>query len=518
MVLLLKTIANLRSQTIAYRQKKQSDIGLVPTMGALHRGHQSLIERAIAENDVVIVSIFVNPLQFSPTEDLERYPRRLERDLKVCQQLGVTAVFAPEPQEMNSSGDSDSLSDTTTVVPPQAMTRVLCGKYRPGHFIGVATVVTKLFNIVQPDRAYFGQKDAQQLAIINRLVRDLKIPVEIVACPIIREPSGLALSSRNQYLTSIEKEQAAYINFSLQQAKAAFVRGKTDAATLTKLVREKLSQAKKVKIQYVELVDPINLQPIDKIEPRGLLAIAAHVGSTRLIDNIMLQKRQPIVAIDGPAGAGKSTVTRRLAHKLGLLYLDTGAMYRAVTWLVMQSNIALDDEKAIASLIKDVTIGLTSPNAVELPTVVHIDGKEVTNAIRTPEVTANVSAIAAQSAVRTKLVEMQQQWGKQGGIVAEGRDIGTNVFPDAELKIFLTASVAERAKRRSLDLQNQGIDDIDLEQLAKDIQARDERDSNRAIAPLKKANDAIELITDDLTIEQVISKIIELYQSKLSLI
>ena len=516
MVLLLKTIANLRSQIINYRQG-QSEIGLVPTMGALHQGHQSLIKKAIADNDVVIVSIFVNPLQFSPTEDLAQYPRQLERDLKVCQQLGVAAIFAPEPLEMNSSGDSDSLSDTTTVVPPQAMTQVLCGKHRPGHFVGVATVVTKLFNIVRPDRAYFGQKDAQQLAIINRLVKDLKIPIEIIACPIIRERSGLALSSRNQYLTSAEKEQASFISRSLQQAKAAFGKGKTDAATLTNLVTEKLNQAKKVKIQYVEIVDPVNLQPINKIKQRGLLAIAAYVGSTRLIDNIMLQKRQPIVAIDGPAGAGKSTVTRRLAHKLGLLYLDTGAMYRAVTWLVMESNIPLDDKSAIASLIKDVKIKLTSPNAVELPTVVHIDGKEVTNAIRTPEVTANVSAIAAQSAVRAKLVEMQQQWGEKGGIVAEGRDIGTNVFPNAELKIFLTASVRERAKRRWQDLQNQGRDDIDLEQLARDIQARDEQDSNRAIAPLKKADDAIELITDNLTIEQVIDKIVELYRSKTSL-
>ena len=516
MVLLLKTIADLRFQIATYRHKEQHKIGLVPTMGALHRGHQSLIKKAIADNDVVIVSIFVNPLQFSPTEDLAQYPRQLKQDLEVCQQLGITAVFAPNSLEMDSSGDSDTLSNTTTVIPPQTMTQVLCGKHRPGHFVGVATVVTKLLNIVQPDRAYFGQKDAQQLAIINRLVKDLKISLEIVACPIIREPSGLALSSRNQYLTSTEKEQASYINRGLQQAKIAFIEGKTDAATLTNLVKAELSQAEKVKIQYVELVDPVSLQPLNKIEHRGLLAIAAYVGSTRLIDNVMLQKRQPIIAIDGPAGAGKSTVTRRLAHKLGLLYLDTGAMYRAVTWLVMESNIALDDEKAIASLIKDVTIKLTSPNAVELPTVVHIDGKEVTNAIRTPEVTANVSAIAAQSAVRAKLVEMQQQWGEKGGIAAEGRDIGTNVFPNAELKIFLTASVAERAKRRSSDLQNQGREDIDLEQLAKDIQARDERDSNRAIAPLKQADDAIELITDNLTIEQVINKIVELYQAKLA--
>ena len=242
-----------------------------------------------------------------------------------------------------------------------------------------------------------------------------------------------------------------------------------------------------------------------------LLAIAAYVGSTRLIDNIVLKKRQPIVAIDGPAGAGKSTVTRRVAHQLGLLYLDTGAMYRAVTWLVMKSNIPLDDESAIANLIANVNLKLTSPNAVNLPAIVHIDNQEVTTDIRTPEVTANVSAIAAQSAVRAKLLKMQQQWGVEGGIIAEGRDIGTNVFPDAELKIFLTASVEERAKRRWQDLQNQGRD-IELQQLAQDIQKRDEQDSNRAIAPLKQADDAVKIITDNLTIEQVVAKIVELYQ------
>ena len=177
----------------------------------------------------------------------------------------------------------------------------------------------------------------------------------------------------------------------------------------------------------------------------------------------------------------------------------------------MESGIAIDEQEAIAALIKNVSLKLTSPNAVDLPTVVHIDDREVTNAIRTPEVTANVSAIAAQAAVREKLVEMQQQWGEKGGIIAEGRDIGTNVFPHAELKIFLTASVQERARRRWQDLQNQGRDDIDLQQLAEDIQQRDEQDSNRAIAPLKKADDAIELITDNLTIDEVMEKIINLY-------
>ena len=511
MVLLVRTISQLHSQLAVYRQQLDR-IGLVPTMGALHRGHLSLIEKAIADNEIVVVSIFVNPLQFSPTEDLANYPRQLERDLEFCRKLGVDLVFAPDPQTINSDGDTKTLSSLTTVVPPRDMTDVLCGRYRSGHFTGVATIVTKLFNIIEPDRAYFGQKDAQQLAIINRLVKDINLALEIVSCPIIRETSGLALSSRNQYLSTLEKERASQIYYSLQQAKDAFKEGETNAEVLINLVKQKLNPVEAVKIQYVELVDPVSLQPLEQIEEKGLLAIAVHVGSTRLIDNIVLSKRQPIIAIDGPAGAGKSTVTRRVAHQLGLLYLDTGAMYRAVTWLVMSSGIAIDDENAIANLIEDVDLKLTSPQAVDLPTVVHINDKEVTNAIRTPEVTANVSAIAAQSAVRAKLVEMQQQWGETGGIVAEGRDIGTNVFPNAELKIFLTASVEERARRRFKDLQYQGRNDIDIKQLAKDIQQRDERDSNRAIAPLKQADDAILLVTDDLTIEQVIAKIIELYR------
>ncbi|MEO0012030.1 MAG: hypothetical protein RLZZ535_419, partial [Cyanobacteriota bacterium] len=351
MVLLLRTISELRSHLKAYRQANQGTIGLVPTMGALHQGHLSLIKKAIAENSLVVVSIFINPLQFASTEDLASYPRQRELDLKLCESMGVDLVFAPSPEEMNSRGDTSALNNTTTVVPPRSMTQVLCGKYRPDHFAGVATIVTQLFNLIQPDRAYFGQKDAQQLAIIQRLAQDLNIPVVIVPCPIIREPSGLALSSRNQYLTELEKEQAAKIYHSLHQAKLAFTQGEINATALTNLVKQELAATEEVKIQYVELVDPLSLQSIEQIKQTGLLAIAVYLGSTRLIDNIVLQKRQPIIAIDGPAGAGKSTVTRSLAHQLGLLYLDTGAMYRAVTWLVMESGIALDDHQAIANLL-----------------------------------------------------------------------------------------------------------------------------------------------------------------------
>jgi pantoate ligase / CMP/dCMP kinase len=509
---MLRTISELLYHLKAHRRLSYGTVGLVPTMGALHQGHKSLIARAITENSLVLVTIYVNPLQFSPTEDLSNYPRQLEQDLQLCESMEVDLVFVPTPEEMNAQGNTSTLSNTTRVIPPPQMTELLCGKYRPDHFTGVATIVTKLFNLIQPDKAYFGQKDVQQLAIIRRLVSDLNIPVEIVACPIIREPSGLALSSRNQYLTEVEKPQAAEIYRSLQQAKLAFTKGEISATALTDLVRQELAPTEAVKIQYVELVDPISLESINQIQQTALLAIAAYLGSTRLIDNILLQKRQPIIAIDGPAGAGKSTVTRSLAHQLGLLYLDTGAMYRAVTWLVMESGIALDDHQAIANLLRDLDLKLTSPSRTNLPTIVQINGQEVTTNIRTPEVTANVSAIAAQAAVREKLVEMQQQWGEEGGLIAEGRDIGTNVFPDAELKIFLTATPAERARRRLQDLQAQDISDIDLQQLEQDIQRRDEQDSNRAIAPLKKANDAIEVITDNLTIDEVIDKIVQLYQ------
>ena len=508
-VLLLPKVRELRSYLAS--QKYRRKIGLVPTMGALHGGHIRLIKRAIAENDLVVVSIFVNPLQFNPTEDLQNYPRQLEQDCQECQKLGVNVVFAPTADEIGIAGDTDSQSMTTTVVPPATMTSVLCGKFRPGHFTGVATIVSKLFNIVQPDRAYFGEKDAQQLAIIRRLVSELNFPVEIIGCPIVRENSGLALSSRNQYLTPAAKKQATILYRSLQQAEQQCQAGEKDAKTLIELVQKQLASVPEIKIQYVELVDPQTLQPLDKVKTKGLLAIAAYINSTRLIDNIMLCQHQPIIAIDGPAGAGKSTVTRKVAHKLGLLYLDTGAMYRAVTWLVMQSDIAVDNQEEISTLVEGIKIDLIPPNAANLPPCVYINGQEVTQVIRTPEVTALVSTIAAIAAVREQLVKQQQRYGEKGGIIAEGRDIGTNVFPNADLKIFLTASVTERARRRWYDLQNQGRDNIDLEQLAQDIQQRDEQDSNRRIAPLQKAEDAIEIVTDGLSIEEVTKQIVDLY-------
>ena len=512
---LFHTIAGLRCELDRLRQAGQN-IGLVPTMGALHAGHGSLIARAVAETDAVVVSIFVNPLQFEPGADLDRYPRTLEADCQICEAAGVAIVFAPTVSELYGSAASNSadLPAQTQVLPPESMLQALCAPRRPGHFAGVTTVVTKLLNIVRPAIAYFGEKDAQQLAIIRRLVADLQLPVTIRGCPTVREASGLALSSRNQYLSEAEKIQATAIFRSLQAAKEAFLGGDRAVPGLLARVRAELEPV--LQIEYAELVHPQTLQPLEIVDAAGgLLAIAAYLGKTRLIDNIQLRQRQPIIAIDGPAGAGKSTVTRQLASQLGLLYLDTGAMYRAIAWLVMEAGADLEDEAAIAELATQARLELLPAESPEKPVRVRVNDREVTQAIRTPEVTANVSKVAAQAAVRAELVRRQQEFGDRGGIVAEGRDVGTTVFPQAELKIFLTASPAERARRRQRDLLAQGLGSVDLAQLEQEIRDRDDRDSNRKVSPLRQAADAIVVQTDGMTIEEVIGYLAGLYRDRL---
>ena len=293
-----------------------------------------------------------------------------------------------------------------------------------------------------------------------------------------------------------------------------FQRGERQCNPLIEAVEKGLSHYPEIKLQYAQLVDPKTLNPLEQIEQVGLLAIAAYLGSTRLIDNILLDQRKPIIAIDGPAGAGKSTITRRIAQELELLYLDTGAMYRAVTWMIMKAGIPLDAEAEIAELVSKATLDLTLTKDGSAAQVM-INGEDITDVIRTPEVTANVSQIAAQRAVRYHLSQQQRRYGERGGLVAEGRDMGTQVFPEADLKIFLTASVQERAKRRLQDFQSQGVTNISLEQLEQDIQRRDERDSQRHIAPLRKAADAITLNTDSLSIEAVTNKIIQCYRLRI---
>jgi len=548
----------LRQQT---RDDRDLTVGLVPTMGALHAGHLSLIRRARQETGLVVVSIFVNPLQFGPGEDFQHYPRTLDHDRQQCEDQAVDVLFVPTAAELgiptvapalingavSSRGcpagdpssslvpnaelfadtsqlltqsqdwavktpDSEASVGLTQVVPPPALVNRMCGLARPGHFQGVATIVTKLLNLVQPDRAYFGQKDAQQLAIIRRLVRDLNFSVEIVGCPTVRDPDGLALSSRNQYLSDSERSQALGISRSLNAAQQQFQQGERSGAVLVQTVQQTLKAAN-LEPEYVELVHPDTLTPLDQVTECGLLALAVRVGSTRLIDNCLLRTRQPIVAIDGPAGAGKTTVTRQVAERLGLLHLDSGAMYRAVTWLILHLGLALDDKPAIADLASQCQIQFHPPAAgSKSPVEIEINGHLVTQAIRNADVTAAVSQVAAQPAVRKSLVRQQQRYGQQGGIVMEGRDIGTQVFPDAELKIFLTASVQERARRRQQDLQQQGLPIGPLAELEQAIYDRDYQDSTRSVSPLCKAEDAIEIQTDGLTINAVIDRIVDLYQ------
>ena len=255
-------------------------IGLVPTMGALHAGHASLIRRAAAENDVVIVTIFVNPLQFGPREDVTRYPRTLRRDLALAESAGATAVFAPSVAEMYPAGFQTS-------VKVQALSSRWEGKSRPGHFEGVATVVTMLLALTQPTRAYFGQKDYQQSVIVRRIVRDLKLPVAIRVLPTIREPDGLAMSSRNAYLTPAQRTRASLLYETLRHARAQMGRGERRAAPLLREMRRRLQDAK-MRVDYVAIVDPATLDPVARVRGSVALLVAAWVGRTRLIDNLLV--------------------------------------------------------------------------------------------------------------------------------------------------------------------------------------------------------------------------------------
>ncbi|PZO40852.1 MAG: cytidylate kinase [Pseudanabaena frigida] len=520
MTQLFHTIASLRNYLNDWKSKQalgQVSVGLVPTMGALHIGHLSLIDRARTENACVVASIFVNPLQFGEGEDFDKYPRTLDSDYQVCETAGVNAIFAPSASEMYASSDM-----MTQVLPPSEMTNVLCGRSRHGHFQGVAAIVTKLLNIVQPNRAYFGSKDGQQLAIIRRLVEDLNLPVEIIGCPTIREPSGLAYSSRNQYLSESDRILAAHIYQSLQQAKQQFYLcyDLCSPSQILEVAQNYLAKLPAISLEYIELVDAKTLQPCTQITSKDelMLAIAAQIGNTRLIDNILLSHtitpRKPIIAIDGPAGAGKSTVTKQVANKLGLLFLDTGAMYRSVTLAVLREGIDLRDRDKVKAIAAKSKIQLFANPIAGQPMQVLLNGEDITSEIRTPEVTANVSAIAAQAPVREILVKQQQLIGNSGGVVMEGRDIGTHVFPDAEVKVFLTASAQERAKRRHADLIAQGQVAPDLATLEHEIQERDRKDSTRSHAPLIQAEDATLVNTDGLTIEEVVAAIVNLFEAK----
>lgn len=276
----VKTIDEVRK--IVKEWKSQGlTIGLVPTMGFLHEGHKSLITKAVSQNDRVIVSDFVNPTQFAPNEDFEAYPRDIDADSKLCEQAGASIIFNPEADEMYDN----ALTNVNMV----GITEVLCGKTRPIHFNGVCTVVSKLFNITKPDRAYFGQKDAQQLCVIKKMVKDLNFDIEIVACPIVREADGLAKSSRNTYLNAEERQAALCLSKSLKFAKELIKNGETDANVVINKAKELINSEPLANIDYVEIVDLNTLQHIDKITKPMLMALAVYIGKTRLIDNFIME-------------------------------------------------------------------------------------------------------------------------------------------------------------------------------------------------------------------------------------
>jgi pantoate--beta-alanine ligase len=282
-------IINRRQRMFSISRKLRREnktVGFVPTMGALHEGHLSLVREARQLSDVVIVSIFVNPAQFGPGEDLDKYPRDLTADAAMLAQYDVDYVFAPETQEIYGEGFS-------TYVYVEGVTDGLEGASRPGHFRGVATVVTILFNTVRPDFAFFGQKDAQQVAVIKRLTKDLGFETEIVVLPIVREESGLALSSRNSYLSPEDREKAAIIFRGLKEAKIAYKKGTRNAADLAQIVQKTIETEPAASIDYIAVVDRDSLQPIDKIgENEAIIAAAARFGNVRLIDNVILNRRQ----------------------------------------------------------------------------------------------------------------------------------------------------------------------------------------------------------------------------------
>jgi pantoate--beta-alanine ligase len=266
-------------------------MGFVPTMGALHEGHLSLVRAARASCDVVAASIFVNPTQFGPSEDLAKYPRSFERDRELLEREGVELLFAPAVEQMYpTAADSGARPPAVTWVTVEELSGKLDGRSRPGHFRGVTTVLAKLFHIVEPDAAFFGQKDAAQVAIIRRMVRDLNLPVEIVVCPIVREADGLAMSSRNAYLDSPQRKQALVLRRSLLRVQQLVDAGERDAARLAAAGREEFAQERWVRLDYFEIVDPDTLDPVEDVSGGALIAVAAFVGSTRLIDNFLLGK------------------------------------------------------------------------------------------------------------------------------------------------------------------------------------------------------------------------------------
>ena len=501
-----KVIIRKTEEIENWRRNINSEINFIPTMGNLHNGHIKLISTAKNDNsNVNLVSIFINPLQFDNKLDLENYPKTIDNDIKISFSNGADAIFIPSNEDIYPPNNKN----IKFLKAPIELSSALCGLNRIGHFDGVCTVVYRLLNLIKPKNLYLGEKDWQQLLILKNLILTKKLNVAIKSIPTQRDFDGIPLSSRNVHLSKDERKLIRFFSNKLLEAKKNFQKEKK--ISIKEIIR-KLS-VKKISIEYLEHLHPYTLQNSRDEDNISILAGAIRCGETRLIDHVFLMKRSPIIAIDGPAGSGKSTVTKLIAKKLKLLYLDTGAMYRALSWLLIKENIDYKKEKELQNILKNISIVFKS-NANSHQDV-FINNYCVTKEIRSQEISSIVSKISSIKEVRKFLVEEQRKIGKSGGLVAEGRDIGTTVFPDAELKIFLTASIDERAKRRKSDKKSKDSQEIDLHRLKELIKKRDFEDSNREISPLIKADDALEITTDGYSINEVVDKIINLYNDKI---
>ncbi len=500
--IILKTIKELNE----WKLSNQKSISFVPTMGNLHLGHKELIRAAknLKEN-FVLLSIFINPLQFNDKEDLRNYPRTINKDIDLALAAGADAIFIPNIDEIFPKNEKK----INYLKASENLSKTLCGISREGHFDGVCTVVKRLINIVKPEVIFLGEKDWQQLLIIKEMVAKNNIRVAIKSIDTQRDIDGVPYSSRNNLLFKNDREKLKLFSAELFRTKQIFNQRKTfDLKKIIKRLKDK-----DIKVEYLEHVNAFNLQRATSEINITMLAGAIVCGRTRLIDHVFLMKRDPIIAIDGPAGSGKSTVTKLIAKKLKFIFLDTGAMYRALSWYLIKEKINYQNRKDLKSFLSDISIKFKSVSGSQQNVI--INNHNVTEKIRTQEISSIVSSIASIKEVREFLVKEQRKIGDEGGIVAEGRDIGSKVFPYAELKIFLTATINERAKRRKNELEAMGQGAIDFEQLKNEIEQRDFDDSNRKISPLIKAEDAIEIISDGYTVNQVVGKILEIYFEKI---
>ena len=486
-------------------------------MGGLHRGHRQLIRAARGVGGRVLVSVFVNPAQFAAGEDFTTYPKHPDGDAQQASAAGADAVWFPAVEHIyGDAGDANPERGPTTSgpQPEPSLIQTLCGPWRPGHFEGVLMVMERLLERVQPAVVVMGEKDWQQLTVLRQcLPAFYEQRCRLLPVPVVREEDGLPCSSRKCRLSPAQRRQAALVPQALRAAAAAVHAGERRATVLEQLVRGRLKAARQ-EVDYAQLVNPLTLQPCPRLDGVALLGVAVHVGPARLLDHSFLLARKPIIAIDGPAGTGKSTVTRLLAARLGLLHLDTGAMYRAVAWLMLESRQPIRSGGALQQLLETMELRLAWGDHGQQ--VIRINGVDVSDAIRLPRVTATVPRVAALPEVRQVLTRQQRMFGRQGGLVSEGRDMGTAVFPQAELKVYLTATAAERARRRAADMTQRGQAPPPLATLEAQITERDHLDCTRTEAPLRPAEDGVVVATDGISVEQVVDKLEDLFRQRVS--